>query len=130
MIIYKATCLVNGKIYIGRTMFTLEKRKKTHLYEAKREVNNMIFLAAIRKYGEENFVWEDISHCSTIDELSALEKYYITFFNSLDPNGYNSIPGGNGPTSGEYYSDKKGWDIIASRNAAIEIKKRLLLTKG
>ena len=33
MIIYKATNLVNGKVYIGQTIKTLESRQNGHCYD-------------------------------------------------------------------------------------------------
>ena len=38
-IIYKATNLVNGKVYIGQTINTLNKRKMEHYQDAKHRNN-------------------------------------------------------------------------------------------
>ena len=90
MIIYKVTNKINGKVYIGQTTRTLEKRKWQHLNLARRGHNNH-FYNAIRKYGEDNFTWEVL--CDGIDNkelLNQLERYYITKFDSIK-NGYNMI---------------------------------------
>ncbi len=39
MIIYRATNLLNGKMYIGQTIKTLEKRRYSHISDAKRNSN-------------------------------------------------------------------------------------------
>lgn len=93
MIVYKATNKVNGKCYIGQTRHSLERRKSSHLRNAKKGVNTH-FYNAIRKYGEENFEWEII--CSTNDKkrLNELETFYITKYDSIK-NGYNMVDGGD-----------------------------------
>lgn len=54
MIIYKVTNLINNKIYIGQTRYSLNIRKASHLHQSK---NNSIvyFHRAIKKYKKENF---------------------------------------------------------------------------
>jgi hypothetical protein len=44
---------------------------------------------ALKKYGKDNFIMEEI--CSCLDQVHAnyLEAYFIDKFNSLAPNGYN-----------------------------------------
>lgn len=93
MIIYKVTNKVNGKIYIGQTIRTLEQRKWQHLDCAKNGVKTH-FYNAIRKYGEENFVFEIIDEASSLKELNELERYYIAKFKCIE-NGYNMVDGGN-----------------------------------
>ena len=93
MIIYKVTNKVNGKIYIGQTIRTLEQRKWQHLDAAKNGCKTH-FYNAIRKYGEDNFIFEIIDEASTLSELNELERYYIAKFNCIE-NGYNMVDGGN-----------------------------------
>lgn len=95
-IIYKATCLVNGKMYIGATRNTLEKRMRSHKIHSKK--SNYHFYNAIRKYGFDNFTWNIIAECATEIELSSQEKYYIKFYGSTDDAvGYNMSEGGVAP---------------------------------
>lgn len=94
MIIYKIINLINGKIYIGQTIESLDKRWRRHC--SKYNLKNMAISRAIKKYGKENFTIEKICECSNQDELNASEKYYIILFNSRTPNGYNILEGGNG----------------------------------
>lgn len=92
MIIYKATNILNGKIYIGQTVDTLAKRMSIHANLAK-SGNGFSFHRALRKYGFENFIWDVIKTCKNIDELNEAEEYYIAFFNSMNI-GYNLKSGG------------------------------------
>lgn len=111
--IYKITNKVNNKIYIGQTKYTSEWRWKTHLRDAFDEKGhnyNVILHRAIRKYGIENFIVEDIEKCS-INQLSEREMYWIKYYDSFNKEkGYNMTLGGEG--SKKYYHDDvlKLWD--------------------
>ncbi len=96
MIIYKVTNLINNKIYIGKTVNTLEYRKKQHLSDAKYKRHKMLLHRAIMKYGSENFVWEALDTVMFSDLLLDLEKFYIKKYNCKHPNGYNLTDGGEG----------------------------------
>lgn len=88
--------MVNGKIYIGKTSSKLNKRKSSHLSNARLNKCNMILHAAIRKYGEEKFAWDIVDRCLFHENVLMLEKKYIELFGSLIPNGYNMTAGGEG----------------------------------
>ena len=77
--IYKITNKVNGKIYIGKTIKTIEERFKRHIYDSRR--NNSYFYNAIKKYGIENFIIEEIENVDN-SKLNEREKYWISFYNS------------------------------------------------
>lgn len=92
--IYKATNKINGKIYIGQTL-DFKRRKSEHL-SAKNGVHaKCIFHKAIQKYGKENFEWEIIDTCQTLDESLFLESLYIAQYNSCtfmkNSKGYNIV---------------------------------------
>ena len=88
MIVYKITNIDNGKIYIGQTKFSLEKRFKEH---AKADS----YLGyAIRQHGEDHFKREVLATCETREKAYALEMRYIAEFDCMAPNGYNLTPGG------------------------------------
>jgi group I intron endonuclease len=95
MIIYKAENLINGKIYIGKTNGCLANRQRGHLNSAKKGAKT-IFYNAIRKHGEENFIFSVLDECLSKEELNDKEKFYIKQFNSKIPNGYNMTDGGDG----------------------------------
>ena len=103
MIIYKATNIVNGKVYIGKTKYTLETRKAEHLNKAKKQTKITKGIhTALKEYGSNNFKWEIIYQCNTIDELSPNEIRLIKEYGSYG-DGYNLTPGGDG---GYTYSDE------------------------
>ena len=94
MIIYKATNLTNGKIYIGQTIKPLNKRRIKHICEAFKYQKTR-FHRAIVKYGAENFKWEVLE--DNIEDLKNLDKreiYWISYFDSFNK-GYNDTKGGN-----------------------------------
>lgn len=99
MIIYKVTNLINGKLYIGQTVRTLDERKEEHFRKRK-----SILSQAIRKYGKENFVFEVIDTAETVEGLNEKEIQWITFYNCLTPYGYNQCEGG-GNTKGYHHSE-------------------------
>jgi len=88
-IIYMATNMVNGKIYIGQTIRTIEQRKSMH----QRTEGCTYFKAAINKYGPESFHWDTIDCSCTKEGMDALESWWINYMDSIDQ-GYNLKVGG------------------------------------
>jgi group I intron endonuclease len=98
--IYCITCLVNGKMYIGQTVMTVRRRFGKHISKAFRNPQCK-FHRAIRKYGEENFLVEEVLTVSapTKEELKAkLDYVEIRLIRKLNTreNGYNTTEGGDG----------------------------------
>jgi group I intron endonuclease len=95
MLLYKITNLVNGKVYIGQTIRTLKKRFKQHCEPGSAKTSAIG--RAIQKYGKNNFSIEQITTDKPIvtqEELNAAERYFVWFYNSMVPNGYNLKEGG------------------------------------
>lgn len=95
--IYKITNLINSKIYIGKTIKSLQERFNKHCWED-RSGNHfyMPIKRAIKKYGKENFKIELIEECD-IDILNEREIYWISKYDSFkSENGYNCTVGGDG----------------------------------
>lgn len=105
MIIYCAENLINGKLYIGKTISNIVHRKWAHLNDAKKG-SNTAFHCAIRKYGDKNFKFFILENCLPEDDLNEKEKFYISQFNSISPSGYNLTPGGDGAFAGGKISQK------------------------
>jgi len=63
-------------VYIGQTVMTLAQRKGKHLSEA-RHGRGSILGAAIRKHGEDAFVFKKHSVVYCQEDLDAAEKHYI-----------------------------------------------------
>lgn len=91
--IYKITCLVNNKVYIGLTTTSIAQRWKGHIGELKRSSKHLY--ASMRKYGIDNFKIEQIDETDDFEKLGELERYYIKEYNSTDSEfGYNNTSGG------------------------------------
>lgn len=96
MIIYKITNKLNGKIYIGQTTQKLSDRWSDHTRPCSGyHKNNLVVALAIRKYGKENFIVEQIDEAASLEELNIKEITYIKALNCLSPNGYNLELGGD-----------------------------------
>lgn len=96
MFIYKITNLINGKIYIGQTTRSVEERWKQH---CKPSNKCKLLSLAIKKYGKQNFIIEEIVTVLNKDHINEIEKICIKQFNSISPKGYNIVEGGNkGPS--------------------------------
>lgn len=93
MVIYKITNLINKKIYIGQTTQPLLKRWLEHCSTSKK--HKSAINKAILKYGKSNFFIQIVSTCNNINELNHRESYYIKLMNTMSPNGYNLVSGGN-----------------------------------
>jgi group I intron endonuclease len=97
MLIYCAENVINRKRYIGKTVGALSDRITRHLCAVRKGRENVYFHNAIRKHGESNFRWSILCECSSVDELSKMEKHYIGLCRSNDANyGYNLTVGGEG----------------------------------
>lgn len=91
--IYKITCLINNKSYIGQSC-DIYKRWKQHFNQ---EVNDgTIFHNSILKYGKENFIFEILEITQNLNER---EEYWInkynTYIHSPNSQGYNMTKGGD-----------------------------------
>ena len=116
MIIYKATNIINNKVYIGQTIHTLNVRKaqheRSHEYGYKTAFSN-----AIRKYGKENFIWEVIYETNSIEDLNEKESYYIKYYKSLvTENGYNLKGGGGNDFLTQEVKNKIGEAQLGEKN--------------
>lgn len=89
--VYKIANKINGKIYIGESKRPEERFREHCIKEYKYE---SLIHRAIKKYGEENFTFEIIGW---FEDWAEKEKYYISFYRSLAPYGYNLHPGGGEP---------------------------------
>jgi group I intron endonuclease len=104
MIIYTITNTVNGKKYVGQTIFSLEKRIAAHKNTAK--TKNYPLYRAFKKYGLNLFLIEQIDAAITKESLDEKEKFWIKEFDTVVPNGYNVQSGGEGGSIPGTMSDK------------------------
>ncbi len=101
--IYKISNKINNKVYIGKTLYTIERRWLQHLTNAKtrEDLSHLPLYAAIRKYGIKNFQISEVEQINDYNKLSEREIYWITYYNSYN-NGYNATRGGDGSLLYDY----------------------------
>lgn len=104
--IYKVTNNINNKVYIGQSIFDIQKRFKEHLRDSRKESNSRRpFYDAINKYGQENFSISIIEEVEN-EKLNEREQYWISYFRSYvgfeDCNGYNATLGGDSKLTKNY----------------------------
>ena len=90
--IYKITCLLDNKIYIGQAR-DISDRWKTHIKCGLGidTPSNKLYTAMLKE-GVENFSFEVIEECS-VNDLNKKEKYWIDYYQS-NIYGYNMTAGG------------------------------------
>lgn len=99
--IYKITNLINNKIYIGKTIFDINKRFKEHIRDSKRaRCEKRPLYSAMNKYGAENFQISLVEQCDN-SLAEEREAYWIKKFDSYH-NGYNATLGGDGKAYLDY----------------------------
>ena len=99
--IYKIENKLNGKIYIGKTLKTIQERWKEHCRDFQKErYEKRPLYSAMNKYGIENFFIEEVEQCEE-SVLSEREKYWIEYYGSFKY-GYNATKGGDGRSYLDY----------------------------
>ena len=96
--IYKITNQINDKCYIGQSHNIHERwmKHRSRAYQINDINYDCHFYRAIMKYGLEHFSFEILEECSS-EELSNREMFYISFYDSFNPeHGYNMTMGGEG----------------------------------
>lgn len=92
--IYKIQNKINGLVYVGCTISSLEKRFQEHLYRCLKTDYKSKLYNSIKKYGVENFTIDLVDECD-LSVIYETEKKYIQEFDSYN-NGLNSTYGGEG----------------------------------
>lgn len=109
--IYKTTCLINGKIYIGQTM---NDDSKLRLYFG----SGKKILRAIQKYRKKNFIKEILITCYTQEEANKHECDLIEQYMSYLPEiGYNIL-------TNSYIDYKKNKELCESLKGTDYYKRR------
>jgi len=93
--VYVITNRTNGKQYIGVTCRGVHRRWLAHLCSARKGVKTA-FYNAIRKYGADMFVVEELACVLRRDDTAEIESLLIKQFNTKAPYGYNLTDGGDG----------------------------------
>ena len=102
-VIYLITNIIDGKYYVGKTCASLKRRWNDHRSLNRRTFpdgkykSNTYLSRSMRKYGNENFIIEEIGRAPTLKTANDLERLWISCLRSFDPTvGYNSTFGGDG----------------------------------
>jgi group I intron endonuclease len=115
-IIYKATNLINSKVYIGQTTMPLYKRKSSHIKNKKKTG----FAGAIEKYGKEKFIFEEIYTAFDKSELDKAEEFFIKLYDSTNnKRGYNLVALATHSTKGYKHSKESVARMMAGRKNRI-----------
>lgn len=112
--VYKITNNINGKIYIGKTSQTVERRFAEHCHDRTRYPKRPLY-AAMNKYGVECFSVEVVEFCPNDEITSDREVYWINYYQSYSK-GYNATFGGDGKRVYDYNLIYQEW--LKSRNCA------------
>jgi len=83
--VYKITCGINGKSYIGVTN-NLVRRYKQHI---RGQSHAVALISAIKKYGYDNFNYIIIETFQDAISAGLVEKECIISHNTISPDGYN-----------------------------------------
>lgn len=124
MLIYKLTNTINNKIYIGKTIRTLEERLSNHKKDALAYTrgtyhHNSPIVFAIAVHGLDAFTSEIIDTAETEDELNKKEKHWIRVLKARNRTiGYNIHPGGKGGGHKHTQATKKHLSKIKKRAGA------------
>lgn len=96
---------INNKVYVGQAI-NVKQRFQNHCKPSSAQDNDLVS-RAIQKYGRNHFWYEILE--SQIENYDEREKYWISYYNCIRPNGYNISEGGNYPPvqKGIYHSESK-----------------------
>ena len=95
-IVYIVINKVNGKRYVGKTVYPLKFRRRHHENDSKK--SRLPFHNALRKYGFDQFTWQVCFNHTDESVLFEKEKRLIRLLKTRGPAGYNLTDGGEGIT--------------------------------
>lgn len=128
MYIYKITNCVNGKCYIGQTR---SKRVNDRIGKHRLELNkgihaNKHLQRSWNKHSENNFTFNIIETCDSVETLNGAEIFWIKHFNSMNPDkGFNKESGGNRYKETSEETRQKKLKALIGRAVSDETRKRI-----
>ena len=115
--IYLNTDLKTGKQYAGKHHYNKEGELDPNYHGS-----GVLWTKVLKKRPKELIKEEYIKTCYSEEEMNSDEQYYIEFFDTLYPNGYNLTKGGDGGVHCE--ETRKKMSEIA-KNISDEHRKKL-----
>lgn len=113
--VYQHKNKINGKVYIGITCQTPEKRWGEGGRNYKSSPH---FYSAIQKYGRDNFEHNILYADLTREEACSKEQELIKLYNSINPlYGYNCTTGGESFVLNDLARENKSKSMIGNKNA-------------
>jgi group I intron endonuclease len=122
--LYRITCLVNHKIYVGQSVDPTS-RWRAHRRDAADPKVPIQF--AIKKHGAHNFEFEVIASCKNQDDANELETFLVAQYDSYVANGkgYNATHGGfNAPKSEQWLQAMRDWHASLSPEERFKISQK------
>jgi group I intron endonuclease len=122
--IYVATCLANGKVYVGQTSAKyLIHRISAHVM---RKDYDGFFQRSIRKYGRDCFIWQVVATTLTKEDADNMERAWIVLLRSRDREyGYNLTAGGGGSLGVKHSEETKIKRSESMKKSWIETKRTI-----
>lgn len=121
--IYKISNDINDKLYIGKTLYTIERRWSQHKYNAttRKDLWHSPLYSAMKKYGIEHFSISEIEKVDDEKQLSIREQYWIKYYNTYNY-GYNASIGGDGL---QLYDYDYIWELWEQGNSIKQISSQI-----
>ncbi len=118
MIIYKTTCLITGKIYIGKD----SKNNSEYIG------SGINLKKDIKKFGKQNFKKEILEYCDSKKQLNEREIFWIKELNACNSEiGYNLSNGGDGGDT--FTNNPRKEEIRKKKSKILKGKKRGIFSK-
>lgn len=108
---------INNKVYIGQAVDP-QHRFISHISRAKTNADHSAIHDAIIALGKENFYYEILEQ--NIENYNEREQYWIKYYNSIVPNGYNLTQGGEEPPT--WYGEQHPRSVISNQDVLNIIK--------
>jgi len=125
--VYRLTCTITQKAYIGITIRHPFQRWGHHVHDAFKQNRDTYFARAIRKHGKDNFTLEVLHVVEHVDDAARLERELISSLGTLAPHGYNSSTGGEILCGAQLHPDsvEKRAAKLRGRKHSVEIRQRM-----
>lgn len=117
MFIYRITNIKNGMSYIGKTTYPLHIRWKQHCNPK----SKTLIAKVIREQGVANFTIEKLGIYLDPKHLNNAEEYFIEYYCTLYPDGYNLQGGGYS----KILCDKSREKMSEAHKGEIQTKERV-----